>query len=169
MYLGAHKTNWQKNIVHQLWCTDGIFTTGKVLKTFGAQLAPNLVHLSHFPYPVLLRPNSAIIRCCTRPNNKKKEEKRERRRSHSFFIGPIVINIQYRRRRRGKGGRRRKKKKKEKKKKKKKKEKGRGRRGGKRKKKKGGRRKETLARKQVKKTGKVTVDLIQSSNSTLHT
>ena len=35
-----------------------------------------------------------------------------------------------------------------------KKEKGRGRRGGKRKKKKGGRRKETLARKQVKKTGK---------------
>jgi hypothetical protein len=49
VYLGAHKTNWQKNIVHQLWCTDGIFTTGKVLKTFGAQLAPNLVHLSHFP------------------------------------------------------------------------------------------------------------------------
>ena len=27
-----------------------IFTTGKVLKTFGAQLAPNLVHLSHFPH-----------------------------------------------------------------------------------------------------------------------
>ena len=26
-----------------------MFTTGKVLKTFGAQLAPNLVHLSHFP------------------------------------------------------------------------------------------------------------------------
>ena len=50
MYLGAHKTNWQNNIVHHLWCADGMFTTGKVLKTFGAQLAPNLVHLNHFPY-----------------------------------------------------------------------------------------------------------------------
>ena len=49
VYLGAHKTNWQKTIVHHVWCADGMFTTGKVLKTFGAQLAPNLVHLNHFP------------------------------------------------------------------------------------------------------------------------
>ena len=50
MYLGAHKTNWQKTIVHHVWCADGMFTTGKVLKTFGAQLAPNLVHLRNFPH-----------------------------------------------------------------------------------------------------------------------
>ena len=68
------------------------------------------------------------------PNNNKKKEKRERKEEEEEEEEE-------------EGGRRRKKKKKERKKERKK---GRG----KRKKKKGGRRKETLARKQVKKTGK---------------
>ena len=76
--------------------------------------------------------------------------------AHSFVPGPPVINIhsEEEEEEEEEGGRRRKKKTLGRRRKRRRGRRERGRRGGKRKKKKGGRRKETLARKQVKKTGK---------------